>query len=92
MNHRLPIEFGRFINIQRARRKCKLCNNGDEYHYMFVCSFFKCDRKKHIAPYLYKKPNTLKFSELMNVEDVTIMTQTAIFCKKIVSYFDRLHK
>ena len=92
MNHRLPIEFGRFVNIERSKRKCRLCQSGeigDEYHYLFLCSFFKSDRKRHIAPYFYKNPNTLKFSELMNKEDTEIMTQTAIFCKTVVVYFDR---
>ena len=28
----------------------------------------------------------------MNVEDESIMTQTAMFCKKIVSHFDMLNK
>ena len=44
MNHRLPIEYGRFFRVERAKRKCKLCNSGDigdEYHYLFVCYFFK---------------------------------------------------
>ena len=25
MNHRLPIEFGRILRLERAKRKCKLC-------------------------------------------------------------------
>ena len=60
MNHRLPIEFGRFVNINRANRKCSLCNSGelgDEFHFIFKCSFFRKERKKHIAPYFYKKPS-----------------------------------
>ena len=39
MNHRLPIEYGRFSRLERARRKCKLCRYvelGNEFHYMFV--------------------------------------------------------
>ena len=46
MNHRLSIEFGRCVNIERADRKCKLCQTGvigDEYHYLLTC--FKDDRK-----------------------------------------------
>ena len=57
MNHRLPIEYGRFSRLERARRKCKLCGNvelGDEFHYMFKCSYFKRQRKKCI-PVKYLK-------------------------------------
>ena len=48
MNHKLPIEKGRFINIERNQRVCHLCNNGllgDEYHYLMECSYFNNDRK-----------------------------------------------
>ena len=48
--------------------------------------------KRHSASYFYKNPNILKFSEFMNIEDIDIMTQTAMFCKKIVSHFDRVNK
>ena len=33
-NHRLPIEVGRYVNLERNDRKCELCNVndiGDEY-------------------------------------------------------------
>ena len=66
MNHRLPIEFGRFVNIERANRKCSICKSGelgDEFHFIFQCSVFRKGTKKHIASYFYKKPNALKFSE-----------------------------
>ena len=95
MNHRLPIEYGRFFRVERAKRKCKLCNNGDigdEYHYLFVCDFFKRDRSLHIPLYFRRQPNTIKLKELMGAEDVDILIQTAIFCKKIVSHFYRIHK
>lgn len=40
-NHRLPIEVGRWNNLQRHERICNLCNNnqiGDEYHYLLECN------------------------------------------------------
>ena len=43
MNHRFPIEFGRFVNIERAKRMRKLCQSaeiGDEYHYSLIYMFF----------------------------------------------------
>ena len=42
-NHHLPIETGRWKNIERENRLCHLCNCnklGDEYHYMFECIAF----------------------------------------------------
>ena len=46
MSHRLPIEYGRVFRVDRAKRKCKFRNSGDigdEYHYLFLCDFFKRD-------------------------------------------------
>ena len=42
-NHKLPVEVGRWNNIELAERKCQLCqtsNTGDELHYILECSFF----------------------------------------------------
>ena len=39
-NHKLQIEFGRYQNIPREERICKLCNSGeieDEFHFSLVC-------------------------------------------------------
>ena len=44
--HRLPIETGRYVNIEHNLRLCPICNLhvhevGDEYHY-----FLRCNNKK----------------------------------------------
>ena len=39
-NHKLQIEYGRYQNIPREERTCKLCNSGeveDEFHLSFSC-------------------------------------------------------
>jgi hypothetical protein len=43
LSNNLPIETGRFFNIDRSERYCNLCNVnelGDEFHYLFKCTFF----------------------------------------------------
>ena len=40
-NHNLPIELGRYVNIDREERWCTLCNTGDigdEYHNFCISS------------------------------------------------------
>ena len=40
-NHKLPIEIGRYANIERYLRICRYCTTntvGDEYHYLFECT------------------------------------------------------
>ena len=43
LSNNLPIETGRFFNIDRSERYFNLCNVkelGDEFHYLFKCTFF----------------------------------------------------
>jgi len=87
MNHRMPIESGRFMNIERNQRFCLLCNNnliGDEFHYIFNCSFFNIERKKYVNEYFTKHPNAIKFKDLMNSKDKSVLLKLSVFCKKII--------
>ena len=77
-NHRLPVETGRWENIPIEERKCTVCEDndiGDEFHYLFVCNYFKSERKQFLTPYFYKKPNIIKFKELMSTENVKLLVK-----------------
>ena len=68
-NNKLPVNNLRQTGIERHERictKCDLNEIGDEYHYFLVCPFFKNKRKELFDGYYYIKPNTLKFSDLLN--------------------------
>ena len=55
-NNKLPIETGRWRNIDRNLRKCTLCDYndlGDEFHYIYRCSFFD-EERRHVAPLIKK--------------------------------------
>ena len=44
-NHKLPIELGRWNNIEYDERKCDLCDQrsiGDEFHYLLECDKDNC--------------------------------------------------
>ena len=89
MNHRLPIGYGRFTKLERAKRTCKLCRTedlGDEFHYLFNCSYLKTQRKKTIPSLYWKNPNVLKFHDLMNTEDALLLSKVASFCTTIVMF------
>ena len=45
-NVNLPIETGRWFNIERDYRICHLCNSdvGDEFHYIFNCKSLFAER------------------------------------------------
>lgn len=46
-NHRLPIETGKWLNIDTADRKCNLCDAsvGDEFHYLLCCEKLALERR-----------------------------------------------
>ena len=58
-NHRLPVETGRWDNIDICNRICLLCdiNEMNEYHYLFTCTYFKRERDTLLPTYFTVRPN-----------------------------------
>ena len=89
-NHRLPVETGRWENTPLDERKCVLCEKndiGDEFHYLFVCNHFKSERKNFLMPYFYKRPNIIKFKELLSTENENLLIKLSCFIKIIMKKF-----
>ena len=89
-NHKLPIETGRWNNIDLPERKCELCNKndlGDEYHYLLRCSFFVSERRTYIDPYFYTSSNILKFKELLQISDHEKLVRLGKFMRLIMLKF-----
>ena len=54
-NNILPIERGRWENVERTQRICTLCNYnaiGDEFHYLFECEAFKKEGKSFCRDFI----------------------------------------
>ena len=84
-NLKLPNNLGRF-SIFDNDKNCKLCCIdvlGDEYHYIFICSFFTSDRKKYLNPHFYRQPNSAKMFELYNSRDVMVLINLCKFAQII---------
>ena len=89
-NHFFPSEAGRWSNIQINERRCNFCTKqdlADEFHYLFQCPYFHCSRKKFIKPYFYKRPNMIKFKELLSSESTE---QLHKLCKFLKILFDTI--
>ena len=89
-NHRLPIELGRYNEIVRKDRLCTLCQSndiGDEYHYLFICPFFKSSRDKYIPNKCIRNPSVLKFCEIMNGKNTSLLSRIAKFAGLICKHF-----
>jgi hypothetical protein len=73
-NHYLPTQVGRYNRTNYADRLCKICDmndTGDEYHYLFKCTHFNLERRKHLDRIYRIAPNTLKMKQLLNSNDVS---------------------
>ena len=74
-SHNLAIEEGRYANIERISRYCKICfeEMEDEMHFILVCPLYLNIRKELIKPYYWRKPSTYKLLQLFistNVKDL----------------------
>ena len=86
-NNKLPIETGRWLNIERNLRKCTLCNKnnvGDEFHYVFECSAFDLERDINL-PFIRKRSaNCILFAELFNENNIRKLRRLCKFLQQIL--------
>ena len=77
-------------NGSESERKCNLCDAqdvGDEFHYLFVCDYFKRDRNLYLDKYFIVRPNTLKMDQLFNVRNKKMLRNLATFQALIMCTF-----
>ena len=94
LNHKLPIELGRFLGVERDDRNCELCRLntlGDEYHYIFVCVYFEKQRRMFLPRGLLHKPNTVIYEKVLNSKDISVLFKLSKFCKEILATFKVIH-
>ena len=92
VNHYMPIVAGRYSNIPIDDRICKICQTneiGDEFHYLFNCTFFSSQRTRHLKEYYYTQPNMYKMTQLFESTDYNEMLNLAKFAHIIVSHFKK---
>ena len=67
-NHRLAIEVGRHLNVNREERKCFACEIiGDEYHALFECILFHESRVELLdRKYNMGRVNVIRYHKLFN--------------------------
>ena len=89
LNHNLPIHSLRFTATPRNERICTKCNEeiGDEFHYLFKCSFFNDTRKYSMKSYYYKFPNSLKFKQLLSSRNKALLLKLVHMMRVIMMSF-----
>ena len=89
-NHKMPIETGRWLNIELSNRKCELCDKdtiGDEFHYLLECTFFQRDRERFVPLYYFRRPNMMKFNSLLNNHNEVCLSNLGKFMGIIIKHF-----
>ena len=89
-NHKMPVETGRWQNIELDDRKCTICDKntlGDEFHYLMECHFFKRDRERLLPREYHKRPNILKYRKLLTSCDERSLHKLALFMGIIIQHF-----
>lgn len=67
-SHNLEIERGRYFNVPRSERICKICQMNvieNEFHFRLTCPLYTDLRRKYFKPYYYRWPTLNKFDKLM---------------------------
>lgn len=84
--HRLEVESGRWARPVKKpidQRLCTFCGVlEDEFHFVLQCPVYNTERHKHIDKRFYKRPNMLKFIELMTSDSKRIVENLACFVQK----------
>ena len=83
LNHKLPI-----LGCERDDRNCALCRVnrlGDDYHYLFECSYFDEQRRLCLPRGLSRNPSTVIFGKVMNNKDIQVSFKLSKFCKDILA-------
>ena len=66
--------------VTHAYLKCTLCASGDvgdEYNYLFVCSYFNAERMKFLGNGVISNPATYK--HLLNSRNASTLKQISMF-------------
>lgn len=82
-SHCLEIEIGRYNNVDRQNRVCKLCSQNmveSEFHFMLCCPLYKFIRSKYLGRCSW--PTTQKFNMLMSIKNRKCLLNIARFVKE----------
>jgi hypothetical protein len=99
-NHNLPIERGRYNNIDINDRTCRMCTNshiGDEFHLLMACDHNELNILRNdffedifkILPPIQDFSNELKFVYIFSMMDQSILTATAKYITKCLDVFGK---
>ena len=68
-SHKLIIEKGRYVNLERNQRVCSICNLNDiedEFHFILRCPAYNDLKKKYLKQRYCNRQSVFKLLQLFN--------------------------
>ena len=95
-SHRLPINNNRFKEaVNEISIECPCCDmheSGDEFHYVFVCPFFRKERELYLGrKVIVKRLCTSHMFNLFLCSGIGQLKKLVLFLRIIMSYFADLY-
>ena len=86
-NSKIPVYNQIYMYETELCTLCDLNVNGDEYHYIMICPYFRQSRELYLKHCLYTRPNMLKFSQLFSSENKRTLSRLAKLITVIMMQF-----
>ena len=87
----LPVTYNRLNNRSYEDQQCPLCNdgeNGDEFHYLFMCSHFEEERSIFLPDHFIRGTPDDYMKNLLQSEEKGILKNLVKFMEIIINTFD----
>lgn len=80
-SHDLEIEKGRYTNVQREDRKCRICNTvvESEYHFLLKCPAYMELRQRYLPSKYYTNASFNKYVIIMSSRSESVLNNLAMF-------------
>ena len=91
INHKLPIEVGRYSGRPRFTRNCDKCDMeelGDEFHFILQCPTLSDLRRTYLPIYCQNRPNIHKFESIMSSNAIPINIKLARYIRLAFKRFN----
>ena len=91
INHKLPIEVGRYSGRPRFTRNCDKCDMeelGDEFHFLLQCPTLSDLRRTYLPIYCQNRPNIHKFESIMSSNAILIDIKLARYIRLAFERFN----
>ena len=86
-NSKIPVYNQIYMYETELCTLCDLNVNGDEYHYIMICPYFRPSKKLYLKHYFYTRPNMLKFNQLFSSVNKHTLSRLAKFITVIMIQF-----